>query len=157
MRSLIPWTRKETEPISETVLSDLRREFDTLFDRFFEPQWPDWGRAEGRRFVPAFDVSETDEELLVKGDIPGVAPNDVNVSVAGNVLTVRGERKEEREEKTESVHRIERSFGSFSRSFTLPTHVDVDNIKATYKNGTLELRLPKAERSKRKTIKVDVA
>jgi HSP20 family protein len=157
MRSLIPWTRKETDPISELAISDLRREFETLFDRFFEPQWPELGRAAAPRFVPAFDVSETDEELLVKGDLPGVAPSDVNVSVAGNVLTVRGERKEEREEKTESVHRIERSFGSFSRSFTLPTHVDVDNIKATYKKGTLELRLPKSESTKRKTIKVDVA
>jgi HSP20 family protein len=156
MRSLIPWIRREPEIHPEKWISDLRREFDSLFDRFFREEWLAPETTGVSSFVPAFDVSETDEEFLVKAELPGVDPKNVEVNLTGNVLTIRGEKKQEREEKTESLHRVERSFGSFSRSFSLPSEVKVDKITATYKDGVLDLKLPKTEPSKKKTIKIDV-
>lgn len=156
MRSLIPWIRREPEMRSEKSISDLRREFDSLLDRFFRDDWFAPEAAGAGSFVPAFDVSETDAEFLVKAELPGVEPKDVEVNLSGNVLTVKGEKKQEREEKTESLYRVERSFGSFSRSFSLPSEVKADQVSATYKDGVLNLKLPKTEPSKKKTIKIDV-
>ena len=106
--------------------------------------------------MPAFDVSETEEEFIVKAELPGVDPKDVEVNLTGNVLTVKGEKKAEREEKKADLYRVERSFGSFSRSFSLPGDVRTDDVKATYKDGILNLRLPKTEPTKKKAIKIDV-
>ncbi len=107
-----------------------------------------------RSVVPAFDVSETDDHIIVKADLPGVEPKDLEISIVGSVLTVRGEKKQEKEEKGESFHRIERSYGSFSRSISLPGDVDPDTVDAVYKDGVLKLTIPKTERSKRKKIEV---
>lgn len=156
MRSLIPWRRGEMQREPGQALTDFRREFDDLFNSFFGDQWWSPERYFGRRFVPAFDVSETEGELIVKAELPGVDPKEVDVSLTGNMLTIKGEKKEEREEKGENVHRMERSYGGFSRSFTLPCEVQGDKVEATYKDGVLNLRLPKAESSKTKSIKVKV-
>ncbi|RJP24800.1 MAG: Hsp20/alpha crystallin family protein [Candidatus Omnitrophota bacterium] len=143
-------------PTLSRRISDLRREFDSLLDRFFRDDWLAPEAAGVGSFVPAFDVSETETEFLVKAELPGVDPKDVEVNLSGNVLTVKGEKKQEREEKTESLYRVERSYGSFSRSFSLPSDVKADQVSATYKDGVLNLKLPKTEPSKRKTIKIDV-
>lgn len=157
MRSLIPWRRRGVPAVSqERSVGDLRREFDDLFNYFFGDQWFWPEKSIERRFSPAFDVSETDTEFLVKAELPGVDPKDVEVNLAGNILTVRGEKKEEHEEKAGSIHRVERSFGSFSRSFTIPSEVQDDKVKATYRDGILTLRLPKVESAKKKTITIDV-
>ena len=156
MRSLIPWIRKDAETAPERGLADLRREFDGLLDRFFGEGWSGLEAPGGQRFVPAFDVSETEEEFIVKAELPGVDPKDVEVNLTGNVLTVKGEKKAEREEKKADLYRVERSFGSFSRSFSLPGDVRTDDVKATYKDGILNLRLPKTEPTKKKAIKIDV-
>jgi len=125
-------------------------------DRWFEElKLPEF---EGERFiVPAFDVSETDDHIIVKADLPGVDVKDLDISIVGNVLTVRGEKKQEKEEKNESYHRIERSYGSFSRSISLPAEVNPDAVEAVYKDGVLKLTIPKAEKSKPKKIEIKTA
>lgn len=156
MRSLIPWRWKENQVAPDNTLTEFRREVDDLFNHFFGSSgWlpvPNLGRG----FTPALDVSETDEDLLIKAELPGVDPKEIEVNLSGTTLTVKGEKKEEREEKTENMHRIERSYGSFSRSITLPCEVKEDKIEANFKNGVLNLKLPKAETNKKRSIKIDV-
>jgi HSP20 family protein len=156
MRSLIPWRRRDVSATPEKMVSDLRSEFDDLLNRFFGEEWFWPERYWGRRFSPAFDVSETDDEYIVRAELPGVDAKDVEVNLTGNVVTVRGEKKEEHTEKAENVHRVERTFGTFSRSFTLPGNVREENVKANFKDGVLTLKLPKHETAKKKTIKIDV-
>jgi HSP20 family protein len=101
------------------------------------------------------DVDETDTDLVVKAEIPGMDATQIDVSISSGTLTIKGEKKEEREEKEEGRHSIERSFGSFSRSFRLPFPVDEDNIKASYKHGVLTVTLPKIEPAVKKSIQVE--
>ncbi len=156
MRSLIPWRWKENQVAPDNTLTEFRREVDDLFNQFFGSSgWLPVANL-GRGFTPVLDVSETDEDLLIKAELPGVDPKEIEVNLSGTTLTVKGEKKEEREEKTENMHRIERSYGGFSRSISLPCEVKEDKIEANFKNGVLNLKLPKAETSKKKTIKIDV-
>lgn len=125
-------------------------------DRWFEDlRLPEFETS--KFIVPAFDVSETDEHIIVKADLPGVDVKDIDISIVGNVLTVKGEKKQEKEEKNESYHRIERSYGSFSRSISLPAEVNPDAVEAVYKDGVLKLTIPKAEKSKPKKIEIKTA
>ncbi len=108
-------------------------------------------RSEGVAFVPRFDVKETPEAFLFKADLPGVSQNDVDISLNGNQLTITGKREAEQQQNTENFFMMERSYGSFSRSFTLPTSANVDKIKADLTNGVLTIELPKrAEAQPRK-------
>jgi len=156
MFNLIPWMRTEEETVSERF-ADLRREFDALTSRFFGADpWELPGRLLGRTFSPAIDLFETEHEILVKADIPGVDQKDVKVELGGGVLTIQGEKREEKEDDPVSYCTVERSFGKFSRSFPLPHEIDEDNIGAKYKDGILTLRLQKANAGKRKLIKIAV-
>jgi len=112
------------------------------------------GVTETERWVPAVDIRETDDALLVQAELPGIDKKDVKVEVKDGVLTISGERKYEKDVKEENVHRIERSYGKFVRSFALPTNVDTERVDATMKNGILEIRLPKQESAKPKAITV---
>ncbi|MDO8357019.1 MAG: Hsp20/alpha crystallin family protein [Nitrospirota bacterium] len=107
-------------------------------------------------WVPSVDVSETDGEYQIKAEIPDVKKEDVKVTLEDGVLTIQGERKFEKEEKGKKYHRVERSYGSFVRSFTLPDLVDEANVKAEFKDGVLNLKLPKSEKVKSKAIEVTV-
>jgi HSP20 family protein len=122
-------------------------------DRFFEELTP-FLRGDGGGWQPSFDISETDEHIHVKADLPGIDVKDLDISIDNNVLTVRGEKKHEKEEKAENYHRVERCYGSFCRAFTLPTDVKADEIDAVYKDGVLRLTVPKSEKSKPKKIEV---
>ena len=156
MRSLIPWRRKEGEIAPGNPLTEFKSEVDDLFNRFFgSSSWLP-GPYFSKGFTPAFDVSETDEDILVKAELPGVDPKEIEVNLVGSTLTVKGEKKEEHEEKTENMHCVERSFGSFSRAVTLPCEVKEDKIEATFKDGVLNLKLPKSEPAKKSSIKIDV-
>lgn len=104
--------------------------------------------------VPALDLSETDTAIDVRMDLPGITAKDIDIQVNGNLLTVSGERKEEKEEKGKTFHRVERSYGNFSRSVTLPCAVAESEIAAEYKDGVLTIKLPKSEESKAHKIKV---
>ena len=107
-------------------------------------------------WTPSADIYETPEKIVIKVDLPGMTQEEIELKVEDNTLTVKGERILEKDTKKEDYHRIERSYGAFSRSFTLPNSVDVDNIKAQHKNGILEIVLPKKEETRPKKIKIDV-
>ncbi|MCK4272405.1 Hsp20/alpha crystallin family protein [bacterium] len=149
MSSLVPWSRRGE-------LTSFRQEMDRFFDRFFEG-WPLRPSGEEGEWAPAVDVSETAKEVIVKAELPGMDPKDIDVSVHSDVLTLRGERKKEHEEKGEDFHRIERSYGAFSRSIRLPGEVDVAKVKATYKDGVLKIYLPKTKEAAVKKIEVKAA
>jgi HSP20 family protein len=143
MSGLIPW-RGEVER--------LRNEMERLYGRFFDLR--PFQRAEEGDWVPNLDVSETSKEVIVQAEIPGMESKDINVSLEGGMLTIKGERKREHEEKDENFHRIERNYGSFYRSIRLPADVDPENVKATYKKGVLKINLPKTEKETGKKIEV---
>jgi HSP20 family protein len=103
---------------------------------------------------PAVDIFETEGEIVVKAELPGLDRKDITLHLENNVLTLRGERKFEKETKDENYHRIERSYGNFSRSFSIPASVDEEKIRADYKDGVLKIMLPKKEQSKPKQIKI---
>ncbi|MDD3763623.1 MAG: Hsp20/alpha crystallin family protein [Nevskiales bacterium] len=108
------------------------------------------------QWAPAVDISEKEGEYLIKGELPGVKREDVDISVQNGVLTLSGERRFEKEDKDEKHHRIERSFGSFSRSFSLPENVDADQIKAEYTDGVVTVHLPKVAPAKPEVRKISV-
>lgn len=112
-------------------------------------------RSEGVAFVPRFDVKETPEAFLFKADLPGVSQNDVEISLNGNQLTITGKREAEQQQNSENFYMMERSYGSFSRSFTLPTSADVEKIKADLTNGVLSIELPKRAESQPRKISLN--
>jgi HSP20 family protein len=122
---------------------------DRLMDTF-------WERATfpGERWMPELDVTETSEEIVVKADVPGIEEKDLSVSLSGDNLIMKGERKAEKEEKGGHFHKVERSYGTFQRIVALPVTVDAENIKAEYKKGVLELHLPKKAEAKAKEIPI---
>jgi HSP20 family protein len=134
------------------------REMDELFDRMFDlRRWMRTLPAEVEfEWRPATDVIETDKEIVFKAELPGVKKEDVSVELEGDTLTIKGERKEEKEEKGKKMHRVERVYGSFMRSFTLPDNVDTKAIRAEMKDGVLEVHLPKTAAPEAKPTKVEV-
>jgi HSP20 family protein len=105
-------------------------------------------------WAPPVDIYETESEIVVKAEVPGMSQNDISLEVRNGVLTLRGERKAEKEVKEENYHRMERSYGTFQRSFTLPTNVDEGKANASMKNGILEIHLPKKEEARPKQIRI---
>ena len=136
------------DPVRE--LDSLQGDMNRLFDRFFEGR----GGNGNRRWIPAMDLVETEDHLVLRGDLPGVREDDVEIEIKDNVLTVSGERRAEGEEKSQGFYRVERSFGSFSRSLTLPRGVDADSIEAKFDNGVLEVRIPKPAEAKPTRVQI---
>lgn len=140
------------------------RELEEVSDRlnrmFARPAAP---RTSGKEtmivadWTPSVDISETEGEYQIKAEIPDVKKEDVKVTLEDGVLTIQGERKHEKEEKAKKYHRIERSYGSFVRTFSLPDVIDEEKVKAEFKDGVLNLYLPKSEKAKPKAIDVKVA
>ena len=145
MSKLIPWRDRE--------IDRFRGEIDRMFDDFFTQSSFDRSVKRGD-WVPAIDLSETSKEIVVHVEVPGIDAEDIDISLNGRVLTIKGERKQEQEEKEKNYHRIERRYGSFFRSFELPVDVDADKVKANYKDGVLELNLPKTKEQSVKKIEV---
>ncbi len=144
------------EPFRDLVsIQDrMNRIFDDAFrggSRQDEEEW-----ALGGSWAPPVDIYEQDGTLVLKAELPGIDPKDVDVRVENNVLTLHGERKFDQEVKRENCHRVERSYGTFSRSFTLPNVVDTGNIKAEFKDGVLRVTMPKREEAKPKQIQIQV-
>ena len=144
MSKLIPWRGE---------IDRLRNEMDRLYDRFFDSR-PFRRFSEEGEWMPSVDVSETSKEIIVNAEIPGVDAKDIDVNLEGNLLTIRGERKREHEEKEENFHRIERSYGSFYRSLQLPSSVDGEKIKATYRKGVLRITMPKVNKEAGRKIEI---
>jgi len=130
-------------------VSVLQNRLNSIFHDFAQPQ------VSGST-IPAVDIYEDAQRLVLKLEIPGIPQEDLDIRVENQTLTVKGERKFEAEEKEENFHRIERRFGSFVRSFTLPQTVDVDSIQANYENGVLKLSISKKAEAKPKQIKVEI-
>jgi len=110
--------------------------------------------SEAGQWAPRVDIRETDDALLVQAELPGIEKKDIHLEVKDGVLTLSGERRYEKDVKEESVHRVERAYGSFTRSFSIPTNVDADKVDANMKNGVLEVRLLKRQSAKPKAITI---
>jgi len=152
--NLIPWRSKMMEGRTNggTGLARLRTEMDQLFDQFFRDPWGTL--AQGLTVGPPMDLAESENEITVTAELPGVDPKDIDIDVTGDTLTIRGEKKQEREGKERNYQFMERSFGRFQRTIQLPTPVDPDKVEAVCKNGTLTITLPKAPDAQRKKIQV---
>ena len=136
------------------------REMERMFEDFFDRRWPMrwWPSRAAEISLPAVDLDLYEEkgEIIAKAELPGLTKEDIEVKITENVLTIKGEKKKEEEVKEKDYYRSERSYGSFMRSVELPREVQGDKIKATFKNGILEVRLPVSEEAKKKEIKVKV-
>lgn len=146
MRALSRW-----EPFrgANTLQEQVNRLFSDVFERSSQ-------ESNLSTWAPAVDIAETEHELVVKADLPGVDPKELDIRVENNVLTIRGERKFEKKVNEDNYLRVERAYGSFTRSFSLSNTVNSEAIKADYQNGVLSLSIPKREEAKPKQIKVNV-
>jgi len=144
--NFVRWT-----PFSEAGL--LQNQMNRLFDTALQG-WSSDSSNGTTAWIPAADIYESENELVVSLDLPGIDPKMVDVRVENNVLTIRGERRLDENQNRESFHRVERSYGPFGRAFTLSTAVDPEKIRATYKAGVLTIALPKAEAAKPKRIQI---
>lgn len=147
MRALSRW---ETFRGANTLQEQVNRLFNDVFERSSQ-------ESNLSTWAPAVDIAETEHELVVEADLPGVDPKDLDIRVENNVLTIRGERKFEKKVNEDNYLRVERAYGSFTRSFSLSNTVNSEAIKADYQNGVLSLSIPKREEAKPKQIKVNVA
>jgi HSP20 family protein len=147
--ALIRW-----EPVRE--LSTIQSEMNRLFNTFFEPGPGNGGSTSLRRWIPAMDLVETDDDFVLRADLPGLSEGDVHIDLEDNVLTISGERKSEHEERKEGYYRVERASGKFARSLTLPEGVDPDSIRANFDRGVLEVRVPKPEERKPRKVAISV-
>jgi len=144
---LVPW-----RPFGG--LSSFRNEMDRLWDRF--PGESPFARTFTESWLPSVDISETKDNFVVKAELPGLEAKDVNVSISGDILTIKGEKKAEEEEKDEHYHRVERYSGSFQRVFQLSSGIKADKIEANFDKGVLKVTLPKVEEAQKKEIEVKV-
>jgi len=136
MKTLIPWRR------TTGVFDPYGLQMEELFNRFFGPAENE-GNGLTKVWAPRVDVAETEKEVFVKAELPGVDPKDVELNVHGGVLTIRGEKKEEKEENKKEYHRVERFFGQFYREVPLPAGIDADKITATSAQGVITVAIPK--------------
>ena len=143
--------KKLTKWDSLPMFSTLQEDMNRMLDNFFRRE-----TSFGMGWNPKIDIAENDNDIIVKAEVPGVDPKEIDISITGDTLTIKGEKKEEKENKGEHYHRVERSYGSFTRTIDLPAHVNTDKVEATNNNGVIEITLPKMEKSKAKKITVKV-
>jgi HSP20 family protein len=136
-----------------SIQDEMNRLFDDFFGRVPSRFDTELSRSE---WIPSVDISETKDEIVVRAEVPGMKKDDIKITLQDNVLMLTGERKQEKEEKETNYYRMERAYGSFVRSFNLPTVVQADKIKASYKDGILNIALPKAEEVKPKQIPIEI-
>jgi HSP20 family protein len=140
------------EPLRE--LSSLQGEMNRLFNTVFDQPAGGSNGATLRRWMPAMDLVETDEHFVLRADLPGLTEDDIKIELEDGTLTVSGERKAEHESRNEGFYRVERAFGTFSRSLTLPKGVDGEAVTASFDRGVLEVRIPKPEERKPRRIEI---
>lgn len=148
--TLVRW-----DPFRE--LEDMSERLNRMFSRPAVPAKNGKESLTVADWIPTVDISETDGEYVIKAELPDVKKEDVKITLEDGVLTLTGERRQEKEEKSTKYHRVERSYGSFVRSFSLPDLVDETKVKAEYRDGMLNLHLPKSEKAKPRAIEVKVA
>lgn len=159
LKDLLPSKKKDNSMAvkNEHPFQELHREMNRLFENFFDKQ-EDFPSLFGKDNIlsPKFDISETDDAIQVTAELPGIDEKELDVSLDDNVLTIKGEKKEEHEKKKKNYHLAERSYGTFQRSFSLPSGIDREKIKAQFKKGVLNLSIPKTEEAKAKQKKIKV-
>lgn len=168
MFNLTPWASKRL-PIhreEQHPIYSLQRDMNRLFDNFFREQgglWEGFGEFPSRTtehlwndVTPRIDMSETDKELLLKVDLPGMTEKDVDISLNRDVLTISGEKKQEKEQNEKGWYRMERQYGSFSRSIPLPYEIETDRAEALYKNGVVTIKLPKLVTQSKSTKSIPI-
>lgn len=154
---LIPWSHRREKPARTWP------ETESIFDRFLEDfysdhaSFPSLSRERFGDAIPSVDVLEKNGSLIFKVELPGMDENDIQLHLEGNMLTIKGERKLEKEEDRKDYHRMESFYGSFARSFTLPDTVDVDKVKAEYKNGILQIMVPQRPDAKARAIPISTS
>lgn len=154
--ALIPWRPKDLWWDSQHDLDSLQRQINSLFSLApYRGNYGDGGLLEGA-WNPALDMYDSKDCVIVHIDMPGMKKEDIDISVSGKTLTIKGEKKESNRVEDEGCVRTERFYGTFNRAITLPAVVDANKVQAAYKDGVLELTLPKKEESKPRQIKVDV-
>jgi len=148
--------KKEPETLSP--FGELERYFDEIFRQPFSllshPMWSRTGFPDREVIAPAVDIFEEGKEVVVKAEIPGMKKSEISIDVSENSITISGEKKEEKKVEKKDYHRVECSYGSFCRSFRLPENVNSDKAKATFKDGVLEIRMPKSGKEKKKKITI---
>ena len=147
MSGLILWKNQE--------INKLRKDIDRLFDRL----WDDFGMPLSTRVErekPYIDLSETEESLLIRAEVPGINPEDLEISITENILTIKGEMKQGDEEESGDSHRMERRYGYFSRTLRLPCKIVVDDVQATYKKGVLSIVMPKCKEMSASEIRIKI-
>jgi len=147
----VPVRREEYNP-----LALLRHEMNSLFDNFFRGFEPEPFTGRFGAFSPSIDVKESDKDIAVSAELPGMSDKDLDVSLGRDSLTIKGEKKEEKEERGKDYYRMERSYGSFSRTVPLPAEVDTEKAKAEFKKGVLTVTLPKTAKAIKETKKIPV-
>lgn len=147
--ALVRW-----EPVRE--LNTIQGEINRLFNSFFDAP-VSAGEGAGRRWLPAMDLVETEDHFVLRADLPGLSEDDVDIEVEDHVLTISGERKAEHEDRKEGYHRVERAYGHFTRSLTLPEGIDPEAVEAHFDRGVLEVRIPKPEQRKPRRVAINVA
>ena len=135
-------------------LQIFQRDLNSLFEDFFHGGGLDF--SSDFHFAPQMDVSETEKDIIVKADVPGVEEGDLDISLSNDLLTVKGEKKLEKEEKDKNFYRMERSYGSFQRCIQLPAKVMEDKVEASFKNGVLTITLPKSKEAEKNVKKIEV-
>ncbi len=146
--AMVPWKRRNPDE-----LATLRGGMDDWFESFFRGLDRPLGLL-GQRAWPALDIAEREDTVLVRAEVPGLKPEEIDISVYGDTLTISGEKRESKEDEGDGFYHVESSYGSFRREVTLPTDVDESKIEATCKDGVLSITLPKAEKSKAVKVKV---
>jgi HSP20 family protein len=154
--AIVRWSpARELMPALSEEMFDMRRQINRMFDNLFRGEVPESADLPSI-WNPSVDIAERESEYVVKVELPGVSKDDVRITLEDALLTIRGEKKQEKESKEANYHRMERSYGSFQRSFTLPASVKADKIEASYRDGILTVTLPKADEARRKQIEVKV-
>ncbi|MFA6714614.1 MAG: Hsp20/alpha crystallin family protein [Victivallaceae bacterium] len=161
IKDLLPWHKKNSFPVEvrkdNDVIGEFQKQMNKLFANFFDDEsflFPSLGSQSS--FVPRFEISESDKGIDITAELPGVEEKDIDVSIDGNVLNIKGEKRVEHDEDNETCRISERSYGSFQRSFSLPDGLDVEKIDAKFKNGILKMFLPKTEESRKNVKKIKI-
>lgn len=165
IKDLIPWKKNESNvPIhqgkDDDALLDLRSQMNRLFDDFYKRPFglnPFFGESGlVGDFAPRLDISETEKDITISAELPGLEPEDINITLDRSALTISGQKRAENEEKGKRFYRVERSYGSFHRSISLPSEVDENKIDATFKRGVLKVKLPKTKAAQKQSKRITI-
>ncbi len=158
-QNIMPWKKRagEVSHSEQTPFTELHQRMDDLFEEFFQGFGTGLARFEPRHVIaPSVDVSETDDEVRVTADLPGMDEKDIQVSLDNDLLTIKGEKKHEQEEKKRNYYMVERSYGEFQRVIPMPASVDKEKVKAAFKKGVLTVTLPKAPELKARKKSIEI-